>query len=123
MLQGVEFWAVNTDAQALDNHPCQNGVQIGTTLTRGLGTGGKPELGESAAQESVTALQRVVAGADLIFITAGMGGGTGTGAAPVIARLAKDAGGLWWGLMLAGTGPASIHLQWVYVQRGFVNLL
>jgi hypothetical protein len=67
-------------------------MQIGTQLTRGLGTGGKPSLGEQAAQESVDDLGQVVAGADMLFITAGMGGGTGTGAAPVIARLAKDAG-------------------------------
>jgi cell division protein FtsZ len=88
----VEFWAINTDKQALDSNICPNKLQIGTQLTRGLGTGGKPTLGEQAAQESVDDLGQVVAGADMLFITAGMGGGTGTGAAPVIARLAKDAG-------------------------------
>eukprot|EP00882_Tetradesmus_deserticola_P025230 GHRQ01027695.1.p2 GENE.GHRQ01027695.1~~GHRQ01027695.1.p2 ORF type:complete len:251 (+),score=97.54 GHRQ01027695.1:194-946(+) len=91
-LQNVEFWAINTDKQALDSNICPNKMQIGTQLTRGLGTGGKPSLGEQAAQESVGELGQVVAGADMLFITAGMGGGTGTGAAPVIARLAKDAG-------------------------------
>jgi cell division protein FtsZ len=99
MLQGVELWAVNTDAQALNSHPSKNKVQIGADLTRGLGTGGKWELGEQAAQESVGVLSKVVAGADLLFITAGMGGGTGTGAAPVIARLAKDTGVLTVGVV------------------------
>eukprot|EP00882_Tetradesmus_deserticola_P005051 GHRQ01005322.1.p1 GENE.GHRQ01005322.1~~GHRQ01005322.1.p1 ORF type:complete len:491 (+),score=221.32 GHRQ01005322.1:194-1666(+) len=98
-LQNVEFWAINTDKQALDSNICPNKMQIGTQLTRGLGTGGKPSLGEQAAQESVGELGQVVAGADMLFITAGMGGGTGTGAAPVIARLAKDAGILTVGVV------------------------
>eukprot|EP00775_Hariotina_reticulata_P002905 gene2905-3193_t len=91
-LQNVQFWAINTDKQALDSNICPNKLQIGTALTRGLGTGGKPSLGEQAAQESAEDLGCVVAGADMLFITAGMGGGTGTGSAPVVARLAKDAG-------------------------------
>jgi len=91
-LQGVEFWAVNTDAQALANHAALNKVQIGTELTRGLGCGGNPNLGQQAAMESQEALKKMVQGADLVFITAGMGGGTGTGAAPVVAKLSKDMG-------------------------------
>ncbi|KAL6781472.1 FTSZ1 [Auxenochlorella protothecoides x Auxenochlorella symbiontica] len=98
-LQGVEFWAVNTDAQALESHQALNKLQIGTTLTRGLGTGGKPELGEEAAQESHQELASAVQGADMVFITAGMGGGTGTGAAPVVARLSKDLGVLTVGVV------------------------
>lgn len=98
-LSGVEFWAVNTDAQALESHQAMNKLQIGTTLTRGLGTGGKPELGEEAAQESHQELAASVAGADMVFITAGMGGGTGTGAAPVVARLSKDMGILTVGVV------------------------
>eukprot|EP00879_Flechtneria_rotunda_P028899 GHRR01031134.1.p1 GENE.GHRR01031134.1~~GHRR01031134.1.p1 ORF type:complete len:434 (+),score=165.99 GHRR01031134.1:498-1799(+) len=98
-LQNVEFWAVNADKQALDSNICPNKLQVGTALTRGLGTGGKPALGEQAAQESVSDLGHLVAGADMLFITAGMGGGTGTGAAPVIARLAKDAGILTVGVV------------------------
>jgi cell division protein FtsZ len=90
--QGVEFWAVNTDAQALANHAAPNRVQIGTELTRGLGCGGNPNLGQQAAMESQEALKKMVQGADLVFITAGMGGGTGTGAAPVVAKISKDLG-------------------------------
>lgn len=73
LLQNVEFWAVNTDKQALDSNICPNKLQIGIELTRGLGTGGKPTLGEQAAQESVEDLSKVVAGADMLFITAGEG--------------------------------------------------
>eukprot|EP00798_Chlamydomonas_sp_ICE-L_P028783 gene28783-31970_t len=91
-LQGVDFWAVNTDAQALDNHSAPNKLQIGSELTRGLGAGGNPALGHQAALESQVALREMVKGADLVFITAGMGGGTGTGAAPIVAKLAKEMG-------------------------------
>lgn len=98
-LQGVEFWAVNTDAQALEKHDALNKLQIGTALTRGLGTGGKPELGEEAAQESHQEIASALNGADMVFITAGMGGGTGTGAAPVVARLSKDMGILTVGVV------------------------
>mmetsp|Transcript_19139 Transcript_19139/g.32903 ORF Transcript_19139/g.32903 Transcript_19139/m.32903 type:complete len:447 (+) Transcript_19139:3-1343(+) len=98
-LQGVEFWAVNTDAQALANHSAANKVQIGSELTRGLGCGGNPSLGQQAAQESQEALTKMVQGADLVFITAGMGGGTGTGAAPVVAKIAKDLGILTVGVV------------------------
>lgn len=98
-LSGVEFWAVNTDAQALENHQALNKLQIGSALTRGLGTGGKPELGEEAAQESHQEIATAVQGADMVFITAGMGGGTGTGAAPVVARLSKDMGVLTVGVV------------------------
>jgi len=98
-LQGVEFWAVNTDAQALENSMAMNKVQMGSELTRGLGTGGKPALGEQAAQESVADLEAAVNSADMVFITAGMGGGTGTGAAPVVAQMSKDKGILTVGVV------------------------
>ncbi|GLC41849.1 Cell division protein FtsZ 1 [Pleodorina starrii] len=98
-LQGVEFWAINTDAQALAAHQALNKVQIGTELTRGLGCGGNPELGRQAALESEEALRRMVQGADLVFITAGMGGGTGTGAASVVARISKEMGILTVGVV------------------------
>ncbi|KXZ50637.1 hypothetical protein GPECTOR_15g321 [Gonium pectorale] len=98
-LQGVEFWAINTDAQALAAHQALNKVQIGTELTRGLGCGGNPELGRKAALESEDALRRMVQGADLVFITAGMGGGTGTGAAPVVAKISKEMGILTVGVV------------------------
>lgn len=98
-LQGVEFWSVNTDAQALEAAEAPNRVQIGDRLTRGLGTGGNPELGESAAEESRDLIQSCVQNADLVFITAGMGGGTGSGAAPVVARLSKEKGNLTVGVV------------------------
>lgn len=91
-LQGVEFWALNTDAQALAQHQAMNKVQLGTELTRGLGCGGNPELGQKAAMESEDAIRKMLQGADLVFITAGMGGGTGTGAAPVVAKISKEMG-------------------------------
>ncbi len=93
-VEGIEFVAVNTDAQALMNSRATTVVRIGDKLTKGLGAGGRPEIGERAAEESAEALAEVMQGSDMIFIAAGMGGGTGTGASPTIARLAKDAGAL-----------------------------
>ncbi|XP_002985903.2 cell division protein FtsZ homolog 1, chloroplastic [Selaginella moellendorffii] len=98
-LQGVDFWAINTDAQALVQSSASNRLQIGEELTRGLGTGGKPSLGEEAAEESKDDLKVAVADSDLVFITAGMGGGTGSGAAPVVARLSKEKGQLTVGVV------------------------
>ena len=91
-IQNVEYIAVNTDAQALKNSRATMKIQIGQKLTRGLGAGGRPEVGEGAAQEAREEIQDALKGADMIFITAGMGGGTGTGAAPVVAEIAKDLG-------------------------------
>lgn len=93
-IQGVEFVAMNTDVQVLDLNKAPKRVQLGANLTRGLGSGGDPEKGRAAAEESKNEIRNVVEGADLVFITAGMGGGTGTGAAPVIADLVKEAGAL-----------------------------
>lgn len=93
-IQGVEFITVNTDAQALKNSLASTQLQIGEELTRGLGVGGDPELGTKSAEESVDAIHEHLAGADMVFITCGMGGGTGTGAAPVIASIAKNLGAL-----------------------------
>eukprot|EP00897_Mesotaenium_endlicherianum_P003370 jgi/Mesen1/3060/ME000018S02379 len=98
-LQGVDFWAINTDSQALINSVAENRLQIGENLTRGLGTGGKPALGEQAAEESQEAIAEAVRGADLVFVTAGMGGGTGSGAAPVVARASKEQGTLTVGVV------------------------
>lgn len=89
-IQNVEYIAVNTDAQALKNSKATTKIQIGQKLTHGLGAGGNPEKGEGAAQESRDEICDALKGADMIFITAGMGGGTGTGAAPVIAEIARD---------------------------------
>lgn len=91
-IQNVEYISVNTDAQALKNSKATTKIQIGQKLTHGLGAGGKPEIGEGAAQESKDEIQDALKGADMIFITAGMGGGTGTGAAPVVAEIARDMG-------------------------------
>ncbi|MCD6507237.1 cell division protein FtsZ [Candidatus Poribacteria bacterium] len=93
-LRGVEFYAVNTDAQALQSCHDAIKVQIGEAITHGLGAGSNPEIGEKAALEDKDKLNQIVEGADMVFITAGMGGGTGTGAAPVIAELAKATGAL-----------------------------
>lgn len=91
---GVEFIAVNTDVQALSSSKAETVIQLGPKLTRGLGAGGNPEVGRKAAEESEEALTNILTGADMVFITAGMGGGSGTGAAPVIARIAKGLGAL-----------------------------
>jgi cell division protein FtsZ len=93
-LGGVEFYAINTDVQALRNVKTDNTVQIGSSLTRGLGAGANPNLGHEAANESREDLAMVLDGADLVFLTAGMGGGTGTGAVSVVAELARESGAL-----------------------------
>ncbi len=98
-LQGVEFIAVNTDAQALvlSNAPVR--IRIGNKVTRGLGSGGNPKIGERAAEESAEEIYEAIKGADMIFLTAGMGGGTGTGAAPIIAGMSKEMGALTVGVV------------------------
>ncbi len=93
-IQGVEFFAMNTDTQALAITEAPNRIQLGEKLTRGLGVGGDHILGQKAAEESRDELREVVSGADMVFVTAGMGGGTGTGAAPVVAEIAKNSGAL-----------------------------
>lgn len=98
-VQGVEFIAVNTDAQALKLSKAEIKLQIGSKLTRGLGAGANPEIGKKAAEESREQIEEVVRGADMVFVTAGMGGGTGTGAAPVISQIAKDLGALTVGVV------------------------
>jgi len=98
-VQGVDFIAVNTDAQALNLSKAEVKMQIGGKLTRGLGAGANPEVGKKAAEESREQLEEVLRGADMVFVTAGMGGGTGTGAAPVIASIARDLGALTVGVV------------------------
>lgn len=93
-IQGVDFIAVNTDAQSLLLNQAATKVQIGEEYTKGLGSGGNPEVGETAAEESYEKLKDILEGTDMVFLTAGMGGGTGTGATPVIARAAKEVGAL-----------------------------
>ena len=98
-LQGVEFIAVNTDKQALSMNKGDNKIQIGEKLTKGLGAGADPEIGRKAADESRDLIQEALRGADMVFITAGMGGGTGTGAAPIVAQCAKEMGILTVGVV------------------------
>ena len=98
-LDGVEFISVNTDAQALKTAKAQTKIQIGGLLTRGLGAGARPEIGRQAIEESRDDVARILEGADLVFITAGMGGATGTGAAPIIAEMARQMGALTIGIV------------------------
>ncbi|MBL4637047.1 MAG: cell division protein FtsZ [Kofleriaceae bacterium] len=98
-LDGVEFCSANTDLQALEANMAGTKIQLGDHLTKGLGAGANPEVGRKSAEESLQLIEDVVSGADMVFVTAGMGGGTGTGAAPVVARIARDAGALTVGVV------------------------
>lgn len=98
-IQGVEFIVMNSDIQVLDLSTAARKVQLGASVTRGLGAGGNPEIGKAAAEESKNDIRKVLEGCDMVFITAGMGGGTGTGAAPVIADLAREIGALTVGVV------------------------
>jgi cell division protein FtsZ len=98
-IQGIEFITVNTDAQALLLSSAPTRVRIGDKATRGLGAGGNPEMGQKAAEESAEELYEVLRGSDMVFVTAGLGGGTGTGAAPIIAQIAKEVGALTIGVV------------------------
>ena len=127
-LQGVEFIAVNTDAQALMLSQAANRVRIGDKLTKGLGSGGEPHVGNKAAEESSDELYEVINGSDMVFITAGMGGGTGTGAASVIARVARELGILTVGVvtkpfLFEGARRARIAEAGVAELRNYVDTL
>lgn len=98
-LSGVDFWAMNTDSQVLEMSSAPNRIQLGSKLTNGLGAGANPSVGEKAADESRDDITVALDGADMVFITAGMGGGTGTGAAPVVAQVAKELGALTVGVV------------------------
>ncbi len=98
-LEGVEFWAMNTDLQVLKQIHADGVIQLGANVTRGLGAGMSPEVGQQAAEESMAEIEAALTGADMVFITAGMGGGTGTGAAPVVAEVAKRLGILTIGVV------------------------
>jgi len=98
-LQGVDFFAINTDMQALERNKAPNKVQIGKNLTRGLGAGADPSIGQRAVEEDRDEISRSLTGSDMVFITAGMGGGTGTGGAPVVANVAKSMGALVVGIV------------------------
>jgi cell division protein FtsZ len=98
-IEGIEFWTMNTDAQALSHSDATRRIQLGQKLTRGLGAGGNPAIGQKAAEESREEIALALEGADLVFITAGMGGGTGTGAARIVAEVAKEMGALTVGVV------------------------
>jgi len=98
-VKGVDFISVNTDKQALNASHAETKIQIGEKLTKGLGAGANPDVGEKAAQESLEEIEKAIEGADMVFVTAGMGGGTGTGAAPIVAKVAKDKGILTVGVV------------------------
>ncbi|KAL3755646.1 hypothetical protein ACJRO7_002661 [Eucalyptus globulus] len=122
-MKGVEFWIVNTDIQAMRMSPVfpDNRLQIGQELTRGLGAGGNPEIGMNAAKESKEAIEEALYGSDMVFVTAGMGGGTGTGGAPIIAGVAKSMGILTVGIV---TTPFSFEgrKRTVQAQEGIASL-
>jgi cell division protein FtsZ len=121
-LQGVDFIAMNTDAQALAKNRAEQKVQLGTKLTKGRGAGADPEVGQHAAEESRDEIANAIKGAQMVFITAGMGGGTGTGAAPVVAEVAQDLGILTVGIV---TKPFSFEgkRKMGLAEQGIANLL
>ena len=111
-LQGIEFVVANADAQALAQSECPNRVQLGMNITRGLGAGSRPEIGKAAAEEALDEVIEYLHGSNMVFITAGMGGGTGTGAAPVIARVAREKG-----ILTVGVVTKPFHFEGI--QSGF----
>ena len=120
-LRGVEFIAINTDKQALFMSKANTKIQIGDKLTKGLGAGANPEIGEKAAEESKDEISQAIKGADMVFVTAGMGGGTGTGAAPIVAKLSKEMGILTVGVV---TKPFMFEgrKRMKYAERGIENI-
>ena len=120
-IRGVEFIAVNTDSMALDTSCAAKKLVIGDKITRGKGAGANPEVGKRSAEESIEAVKDALTGADMVFITAGMGGGTGTGAAPVIAKAAKEMGILTVGIV---TKPFAFegHRRYAQAEAGISEL-
>jgi len=111
-LEGVEFIVANTDAQALTQSQCSRRIQLGNTITQGLGAGSRPDVGRAAAEESIEQVIEHLAGSNMVFITAGMGGGTGTGAAPVLARAARE-----HGILTVGVVTKPFHFEGVHRMR------
>jgi cell division protein FtsZ len=120
-LSGVQFWTVNTDVQSLGTAMPSNKLQIGTKLTRGLGAGGNPMVGMKAAEESRDEIAAALEGSDMVFITAGMGGGTGTGAAPIVAEIAREVGALTVGVV---TKPFTFEgrRRWQQAEEGIAMI-
>src|SRR5215470_15244159 len=111
-LQGVEFVVANTDAQALAGTPAERRIQLGVSVTQGLGAGSRPEIGAAAAEESLDEILEHLSGTHMAFITAGMGGGTGTGAAPIIARAAREQG-----ILTVGVVTKPFHFEGAHRMR------
>src|SRR5919109_1519737 len=105
-LEGVDFLVANTDAQALQQSQCERRIQLGSTVTKGLGAGARPDVGRMAAEEAVRDIAEQLAGSNMVFITAGMGGGTGTGAGPVVAQIAREQG-----ILTVGVGTKPFHFE------------
>lgn len=120
-MSGVEFIAVNTDAQALLTSKAEMRVRIGDKSTRGLGAGGNPEMGQKAAEESAEELYEVLRGSDMVFVTSGLGGGTGTGAAPIVAQIAKEVGALTIGVVTRPFNFEGAHRQ-KHAESGITRL-
>ncbi len=120
-LDGVEFVAANTDRQALEANLASHKIQLGSDLTRGLGAGANPDIGRRSAEESIQRIADAISGADMVFVTAGMGGGTGTGAAPVIAQVARDCGALTVGVVTKPFGFEG-KKRWRYAEDGIARL-
>ena len=120
-VKGVDFISINTDKQALNASNAETKIQIGEKLTKGLGAGANPQIGEKAAEESLEEIERAIEGADMVFVTAGMGGGTGTGAAPIVAKLSKDKGILTVGVVTKPfTFEGSKRMQ--FAEKGIESL-
>ncbi len=111
-VEGVKFVVANTDAQSIENSKCTNRIQLGTTVTQGLGAGSYPEVGKAAAEESAEEILDYLQGSNMVFVTAGMGGGTGTGAAPVVARLAREQG-----ILTVGVVTKPFHFEGTHRMR------
>ena len=111
-LEGVEFMVANTDAQALQQSLCERRIQLGNTVTKGLGAGARPDIGRASAEEAVREIAEQLAGSNMAFITAGMGGGTGTGAAPVVAQIAREQG-----ILTVGVVTKPFHFEGVHRMR------
>lgn len=120
-LKGVEFYAVNTDNQALHMSLAPNKIQIGEKLTKGLGSGGNPDIGKRAAEESYDDIRKVLEGADMVFVTAGMGGGTGTGAAPLVAQIARELGILTVGVVTKPFGFEG-KIRKMQAEKGLIEM-
>lgn len=120
-IQGVEFIAMNSDIQALDRSRAPKKIQLGSNLTRGLGAGGDPEIGRAAAEESKNEIRKVLEGADMVFITCGMGGGTGTGAGPVVADIARELGAVTIGVVTKPFGFEGSRRR-RYAESGITSL-